>query len=115
MSYEEAEIIKAIVLIILCIPPIVVLIAQDIISIIEDRKYREELKEAKILEAERRSRKLENLKLENLTLNLNENEVDNIKRYTQGQALFVCGSRRMQIEILLTEKELESFGSGGGY
>ena len=76
MSYEEAEIIKAIVLIILCIPPIVVLIVKDIISTIEDRKYREELKEAKILEAERRSRKLENLKLENLTLNLNENEVD---------------------------------------
>ena len=76
MSYEEVETIKAIVLIILCIPPIVVLIAKDIISIIEDRKYREELKEAKILEAERRSRKLENLKLENLTLNLNENEVD---------------------------------------
>ena len=76
MSYEEVETIKAIVLIILCVPPIVVLIAKDIISIIEDRKYREELKEAKILEAERRSRKLENLKLENLTLNLNENEVD---------------------------------------
>lgn len=76
MSYEEAETIKAIVLIILCIPPIVVLIVKDIISTIEDRKYREELKEAKILEAERRSRKLENLKLENLTLNLNENEVD---------------------------------------
>ena len=76
MSYEEVETIKAIVLIILCIPPIVVLIVKDIISTIEDRKYREELKEAKILEAERRSRKLENLKLENLTLNLNENEVD---------------------------------------
>ena len=76
MSYEEVETIKAIVLIILCIPPIVVLIAKDIISIIEDRKYREELKEAKILEDERRSRKLENLKLENLTLNLNENELE---------------------------------------
>ena len=76
MSYQEAETIKAIVLIILCIPPIVVLIVKDIISTIEDRKYREELKEAKILEAERRAKKLENLKLENLTLNLNENEVD---------------------------------------
>ena len=76
MSYEEVETIKAIVLIILCIPPIVVLIAKDIISIIEDRKYREELKEAKILEAETRTKKLENLKLENLTLNLNENELE---------------------------------------
>ena len=76
MSYEEAETIKAIVLIILCIPPIVVLIVKDIISTIEDRKYREELKEAKILEAERRAKKLENLKLENLTLNLNENELE---------------------------------------
>ncbi len=76
MSYQEAETIKAIVLIILCIPPIVVLIVKDIISTIEDRKYREELKEAKILEAERRAKKLENLKLENLTLNLNENELE---------------------------------------
>ena len=76
MSYEEAETIKAIVLISLCIPPILVLIIQGVISAIEDRKYKKELKEAKILEAERRSRKLENLKLENLTLNLNENEVD---------------------------------------
>ena len=76
MSYEEAETIKAIVLIILCIPPIVVLIVKDIISTIEDRKYREELKEAKILEAERRTKKLENLKLEHLTLNLNENELE---------------------------------------
>ena len=43
MSYEEAETIKTIVLIILCIPPIVVLIVKDIISTIEERKYREEL------------------------------------------------------------------------
>ena len=76
MSYEEAETIKAIVLISLCIPPILVLIIQGVISAIEDRKYKKELKEAKILEAERRSRKLENLKLENLTLNLNENELE---------------------------------------
>ena len=47
-------------------------------------------------------------------IDLNENEVENIKRYGQGEALFVCGSRRMQINIVVTEKELESFGSGGG-
>lgn len=76
MSYEEAETIKAIVLIILCIPPIVVLIVKDIISTIEDRRYREELKEAKILAAERRAKKLENLKLENFTFSLKENEFE---------------------------------------
>lgn len=47
-------------------------------------------------------------------IDLNENEIENIKRYGQGEALFVCGSRRMQINIVVTEKELESFGSGGG-
>ena len=47
-------------------------------------------------------------------VDLNENEIENIKRYTQGQALFVCGSRRMQIEVVVTQDELESFGSGGG-
>ena len=49
-----------------------------------------------------------------LLIDLNDNEKENIKRYNQGEALFVCGSRRMQINIVVTEKELESFGSGGG-
>ena len=47
-------------------------------------------------------------------VDLNENEIESIKRYSQGQALFVCGSRRMQIDIVVTEDELSSFGSGGG-
>ena len=42
MSYEKAETIKAIVLISLCIPPILSLIIQGVISAIEDRKYRKE-------------------------------------------------------------------------
>ena len=47
-------------------------------------------------------------------VDLNENEMESIKRYSQGQALFVCGSRRMQIDIVVTQDELDSFGSGGG-
>ncbi len=47
-------------------------------------------------------------------VDLNENEVESIKRYSQGQALFVCGSRRMQIDVVVTQDELDSFGSGGG-
>ncbi|MBR3661145.1 MAG: ATP-binding protein [Bacilli bacterium] len=47
-------------------------------------------------------------------VDLNENEIESIKRYTQGQALFVCGSRRMQIDVVVTQDELDSFGSGGG-
>ena len=76
MSYEEAETIKAVVLIALCVPPVVVLIIQGIISAIEDRKYRKELKESKILATEIRAKKLENLKLENFTLSLKENEFE---------------------------------------
>ena len=49
-----------------------------------------------------------------LLVDLNDNEKENIKRYNQGEALFVCGNRRMQIDVTLTEEELESFGSGGG-
>lgn len=74
MSYEKAETIKAIVLIALCIPPILVLIVKDIISSIKDREYREHLKEVRLLEAEGKAKKLENLKLENLTINLKEEE-----------------------------------------
>ena len=47
-------------------------------------------------------------------IDLNENEKDSIKRYSQGEALFVCGNRRMRINIIATEQELDSFGSGGG-
>ena len=49
-----------------------------------------------------------------LLIDLNDNEKESIKRYSQGNALFVCGSRRMQINVVLTPEELESFGSGGG-
>ena len=47
-------------------------------------------------------------------IDLNDNEKESIKRYSQGEALFVCGSRRMQINVTLTPEELESFGNGGG-
>ena len=48
-------------------------------------------------------------------IDLNDQERDSIKRYSQGQALFVCGNRRMRINIIATQQELESFGSGGGF
>ena len=47
-------------------------------------------------------------------IDLNDNEKESIKKYNQGEALFVCGNRRMQINIVATEQELDSFGSGGG-
>ena len=50
-----------------------------------------------------------------LLIDLNENEKDSIKRYSQGEALFVCGNRRMQINVVVTNDELESFGTGGGF
>ncbi len=48
-------------------------------------------------------------------IDLNDNEKESIKGYSQGDALFVCGSRRMRINVIATEAELESFGSGGGF
>ncbi len=47
-------------------------------------------------------------------IDLNDNEEENIKGFNQGEALFVCGSKRMTINIVVTEQELDSFGSGGG-
>ena len=49
-----------------------------------------------------------------LLIDLNEAEKNNIKYYNQGQGLFICGSRRMQIYVICTNEELDSFGSGGG-
>lgn len=50
-----------------------------------------------------------------MLVDLNDNERESIKRYNQGDALFVCGNRRMQINVIVSEEELESFGSGGGF
>ena len=47
-------------------------------------------------------------------IDLNENEMDNIKYYEQGDALFVCGSRRMRIRVICSQEELDFFGAGGG-
>lgn len=47
-------------------------------------------------------------------IDLNDNEKESIKGYSQGEALFICGSRRMRIEVIATEQELDSFGGGGG-
>lgn len=47
-------------------------------------------------------------------IDLNDNEKESIKGYNQGEALFVCGSRRMQINVIVSDQELDSFGSGGG-
>ena len=47
-------------------------------------------------------------------IDLNDNEKESIKGYNQGEALFVCGSKRMRINVMVTQQELDSFGSGGG-
>ncbi len=47
-------------------------------------------------------------------IDLNDNEIERIKNFNQGEALFVCGSKRMTMEVIVTDQELESFGSGGG-
>ena len=43
-----------------------------------------------------------------------ESERESIKFYNQGQGLFICGNRRMRIQVVATQEELDSLGSGGG-
>ena len=47
-------------------------------------------------------------------LDINENEIESIKGYNQGEALFICGSKRLQVSVVVTQAELDSFGSKGG-
>ena len=49
-----------------------------------------------------------------MLIDLNDNEKESIKKYNQGEALFVCGNRRMQVDVIVSDDELDSFGSGGG-
>ena len=48
-------------------------------------------------------------------IDLNESEMESIKYYEQGFGLFICGNKRMKIQVVLTQEELDSFGSGGGF
>ena len=50
-----------------------------------------------------------------LLIDLNDSEKESIKHYSQGEALFVCGHRRMRINVAVTQEELDSFGAGGGF
>ena len=47
-------------------------------------------------------------------IDLNESEKESIKYYNQGDALFICGNRRMRIQVVVSQEELDSFGAGGG-
>jgi type IV secretory pathway VirB4 component len=47
-------------------------------------------------------------------IDLNESEKESIKYYNQGEGLFICGNRRMRIQVIATQEELDSFGVGGG-
>ena len=49
-----------------------------------------------------------------LLVDLNESEIEGVKFFNQGEGLFVCGSKRMRINVIATQEELDSFGSGGG-
>ncbi len=48
-------------------------------------------------------------------IDLNETEIERIKYYNQGEGLLICGNRRMNMTVIATQEELDSFGSGGGY
>ena len=50
-----------------------------------------------------------------LLIDLNDSEKESIKHYSQGEALLVCGDRRMRINVAVTPEELDSFGTGGGF
>ena len=47
-------------------------------------------------------------------IDLNDSEKEGIKYYNQGEGLFVCGNKRMRINVVVTQEELDSFGTGGG-
>ena len=47
-------------------------------------------------------------------IDLNDSEKESIKYYNQGDALFICGNRRMRIRIIISQEELDSFGVDGG-
>ena len=49
-----------------------------------------------------------------MLIDLNDSEKEGIKYYNQGEGLFICGNKRMRINVVVTQEELDSFGAGGG-
>jgi hypothetical protein len=49
-----------------------------------------------------------------MLIDLNDSEKEGIKYYNQGEGLFICGNKRMRINVVVTQEELDSFGTGGG-
>ena len=48
-------------------------------------------------------------------IDLNETEMERIKYYNQGEGLLICGNKRMNMTVIATQEELDSFVSGGCY
>ena len=46
-------------------------------------------------------------------IDMNDYEVESIMNFIYDEALFVCGSKRMTINVVVTDEDFESFGSGG--
>ena len=44
-------------------------------------------------------------------IDLNETEMERIKYYNQGEGLLICGNRRMNMTVIATQEELDSFRS----
>ena len=76
MSYEQSEAIKAIVGILICSIALLIMIIKHIIFIQDDKRYKKELISERERLASIREKKLENLKLEPISLNLNIQEVE---------------------------------------
>ena len=89
----KVEKIKLLIACTMCIIGIISIAIGHIKFEINDRKYWNELREKERLEAERKAKKLENLKLDTFTFNLNSNEKDMlnymIKRTNRTESQFL--------------------------
>lgn len=76
MSYEQCENIKAIVGISICSIALLILIIKNVKFAIDDKRYKEELRVEREMRAALKEKKLENLKLETISLNLTISEIE---------------------------------------
>ncbi|WP_195990147.1 hypothetical protein [Clostridium sp. D53t1_180928_C8] len=104
MSYEQCEGIKAIVGILICSIALLIMIIKHIIFIQDDKRYKNELRAERERLSLIREKKLENLKLESISLNLNIKERDMLftllSRTNQTECQFLRDSIR---EIIKSE------------
>ena len=104
MGYEEVEFLKASICIFIMIGAIIAMIIGERNRARKQRRYMKWLEMQEQLEYERKQKKLENLKLETIYLDLNRNEIERLDNLARLNRLNRSQTLRNSIKNMINEE-----------